>query len=102
MIVALALVVAVADTGDSWIGRDKMKHFLVSAFVHSVAYSASRAVTGRQAAQVLAGGAVVTVGVLKEMSDRRAGRPFSAADLVWNAAGAAGSASLLNGARQHP
>ena len=99
MIVALALAAAVADTGDSWIGRDKMKHFLVSAFVHSVAYSAARAVTGRPAAHVVAGSAVIAVGVLKETTDRRAGRPFSFADLAWNAAGGAASASLLNGAR---
>ena len=100
MIVTLALAAAfVADTGDTWIGRDKVKHFLVSAFVHGVAYSATRSVTGRAPAQVAGAAAVVTTGILKEMSDRRAGRPFSARDLVWNAAGGVASAALLNGAR---
>lgn len=100
MIVALALAVTVAaDSGQSWIGRDKAKHFLVSAFVHGLAYSAARAVSGRGTAQVAAGGAVIGIGILKEVSDKRAGRAFSASDLVWNAAGGVASASLLNGAR---
>lgn len=98
--IALALaVVIVADTGDSWIGRDKAKHFLMSAFVHSVTWSATRAVAGRQPAHVAAAGAVAVTGILKEWADRRAGGAFSTRDLVWNAAGAVASASLLNGAR---
>jgi uncharacterized protein YfiM (DUF2279 family) len=100
MIAALALAAAVAaDSGDSWIGRDKVKHFLVSAFVHGVAFSAARTISGRRPAQVAGAAAVVTTGLLKEMSDRRAGRSFSVRDLAWNAAGGAASASLLNGAR---
>ena len=100
MITALLVAATVAaDTGDSWLGRDKVKHFLVSAMVHSVAFSASRAVTGRATAHAVAGGAVIAIGIVKEMSDRRAGRPFSTADLAWNAAGGAASASLLNGTR---
>jgi len=99
-VIALALAVVIAaDTGDSWIGRDKAKHFLMSAFVHSVSYSVARAVVGRPSAQVAAGGAVVVAGLLKERADRRAGGRFSARDLAWNAAGAVASAALLNGAR---
>ena len=97
-IFAFAIAVA-ADTGDSWIGRDKVKHFLVSAFVHSVAYSATRFVTDRASAQIVAGGAVVSAGVLKELADRRGGRPFSVRDMAWGMAGGVASASLMNGAR---
>ena len=100
MIAALALAVVVAaDTGDSWIGRDKAKHVLVSAFAHAVAYSATRTVTERRPAQAVGAVAVVSVGVLKELADRRAGRPFSVRDLLWGLAGGAASAALLNGAR---
>lgn len=100
MIATLALaVVFAADTGDGWFGRDKAKHFLVSAFVHSLAYSATRAAGSRQSAQVTGAAAVTVTGVIKELADRRAGRPFSVKDLAWDAAGGAASAALLNGAR---
>lgn len=100
MILALALsVVLHADSGDSWMGRDKAKHFLLSAFIHSVTYSASRAVLAPPPAQLLAGSAVLGAGVLKELADRRAGRRFSVPDLLWGAAGGAAAAALLHGAR---
>lgn len=84
----------------SWLGTDKVKHFLVSAFVQSVGYSASRAAgLGRAQAQAVGGGAVVVVGIWKEVRDRRRGGPVSTADLVWDAAGATSAAALLNGTR---
>lgn len=95
---ALALVIA-ADSGDSWIGRDKVKHFVLSAFVHSVAFSVARSTAPRRTAQGVAVGAVIGAGVVKEMFDHRAGRPFSARDLTWGMAGGAASASLMNGTR---
>ena len=100
MIGALALAIVVAaDTGDSWIGRDKAKHVLVSAMVHSVAFSATRIVADRQPAQAVGAAAVVSVGLLKEIADRKAGRQFSVRDLLWGIAGGAASAALLNGSR---
>lgn len=100
MIRSFALMLAVAaDSGDGWIGRDKVKHFVLSAFVHSVAFSVTRSAAGRSAAQRTAAGAVAGAGLLKEMLDHRAGRPFSVRDLLWGAAGGAASASLMNGAR---
>ena len=94
----LAFAVA-ADSGDGWTGRDKVKHFLVSAFVHSMAFSATRSVADRRAAGTAGAAAVVGVGVLKELHDRRSGRPFSVRDLAWGLAGGVASASLMNGAR---
>lgn len=95
-----ALVIAfAADSGDSWIGRDKVKHFVLSAFVHSVAFSVTRSVADRPVAQGVGAGAVLGAGVFKEVLDRRAGRPFSVRDLVWGTAGGAAAASLMNGAR---
>lgn len=100
MIHTFALVVAfAADSGDSWMGRDKIKHFVLSAFVHSVAFSVTRSVADRSTAQGVGIAAVVGAGVFKEALDRRAGRPFSARDLLWDAAGGAASASLMNGSR---
>lgn len=100
MIPALLLAATVAaDTGDTWLGRDKLKHFMLSAFVHSVAFSAARAVADRRPAQVAAGGAVLAAGALKEVLDRRGGRRFSVADIAWGAAGGAAAASLMNGSR---
>lgn len=95
----LLAVLVSADSGDVWTGRDKVKHFVLSAFVHSVAFSVSRAVMDRRGAGVIGAGAVAGAGIVKEVLDRRAGRPFSLRDLAWGAAGGAASAALMNGAR---
>lgn len=102
MIKVLALTVALQGPipGGPWFGADKIKHFLMSAFVHSAAYSAARwSGAGRGTSQIVAGITSGSVGTWKELHDRRSGRPFSVPDLVWDAAGAASSATLLNHAR---
>jgi putative lipoprotein len=85
---------------ERWFGADKVKHFLLSALVHSGAYSAARA-TGLEHApsQAIGGGTAMTIGIWKEVHDRRVHKPFSIEDLVWDATGALAAASLLNGAR---
>lgn len=83
-----------------WIGSDKLKHFLLSAFVHGTGYSASRAAGAGRSASLRIGVAGATVaGLWKEVRDRRAGQGFSVADLVWDGAGAASMAALLRRAR---
>ena len=100
MIATLALAVVIAaDTGDRWMGRDKLKHFFVSALVHGIGHSTVRSVGNRGQAQIAGAGAVVVTGLWKEITDRRAGRPFSVRDLAWGMAGGTASAALLNGAR---
>ena len=101
MIATLALATLLAlPPRSSWFGADKVKHFLVGAFTHSVAFSAARAANlGRSGAQGIGGASVVAVSVWKEMRDRKAGRPFSTPDLVWDAAGGIAAAALLNGTR---
>ena len=93
---ALLGVVLLLQTGataprphDAWFGADKVKHFLTSFFVQSVAYSATRA-TGVDHAPSLAAASAVTavVGIGKEMHDRRSYGVFSYRDLTWDAAGA--------------
>jgi putative lipoprotein len=81
---------------DAWFGPDKVKHFFMSAFIQSVAYSALRAARVEHGAS-LAGAAVATagLGVGKELHDWRARGEFSARDLVWDAAGASAAAAVL-------
>ena len=84
-----------AAPADRWLGRDKVKHFLTSAFVQSVAYASLQA-AGAERGVALAGATAATMGagVAKEVVDRRRGGPFSVRDLTWDAAGA-GAATLL-------
>ncbi len=92
---AFLFSLALAPPGDGWFGRDKVKHFVMSAFTQSVAYSALQA-AGAGRGEALAGASAVTlaVGVGKEVLDHRAGRPASARDLAWDLAGA-GAATLV-------
>lgn len=81
-----------------WFGADKVKHFLMSAMVQSTVYSSARAVGAtNQASQLVGGGAVAGIGLLKEVRDRRAHKPFSIEDLVWDVSGGIAAAALLNG-----
>lgn len=80
---------------DGWLSADKLKHFLTSAFVQSLAYGSLRAVGASHGASLV--GATITtaaVGVGKEAYDARTGGDPSVRDLAWDAAGA-GAASLL-------
>ncbi len=86
--------------GDSWLGRDKLEHFFVSAFVQSVSYSVLRtARASREEALVGAAAVTMTVGVGKEVHDLRSGEAFSVRDLVWDAAGAGAATALLSRTR---
>lgn len=96
----LSLLLVSAPPGDPWVGADKVKHFLMSAFVQSVVYSGARAAGLDSApAQASAGAATLAIGVWKERRDAAQGKPFSVRDLSWDAAGMLAAAALLNGAR---
>ncbi len=91
----LLVAVLFAQPSDGWFSRDKLKHFLVSAFAQSVSYATLQAAgADRRAALAGATAVTATLGVTKEMVDRHRGGPFSGRDLVWDAAGA-GAATLL-------
>jgi putative lipoprotein len=80
---------------DGWFSADKVKHFLTSAFVQSLAYGSLRgAGAGHGAALVGATITTAAVGVGKEVYDARTGGDPSVRDLAWDAAGA-GAVSLL-------
>jgi putative lipoprotein len=67
---------------DRWLGRDKAKHFVVSALIQSAAHAALRAgSTDYERASLAAGAVTLSVGVGKELWDRSQGRFFSAKDL---------------------
>jgi uncharacterized protein YfiM (DUF2279 family) len=86
---------APAHAADVWISRDKLQHFFLSAFAQSVGYGALRG-AGASHGAALAGASVATatLGVGKELRDRRVKGEFSVRDLAWDAAGA-GSMTLL-------
>jgi uncharacterized protein YfiM (DUF2279 family) len=85
---------------NSWLGADKVKHFVTSFFVQSVSYGALRLAGARPDAS-LAGAAAVTavVGVGKEVHDRRSYGLFSAGDLLWDAAGIGAATAVLSHAK---
>ena len=86
---------------DRWFGEDKVKHFLASFFVQSVAYASLRAADAPHGS-ALAGATAATaaVGLWKERVDRRRTGLFSARDLAWDAAGAAAASLLLSRAER--
>jgi uncharacterized protein YfiM (DUF2279 family) len=89
-----------APPPETWFGVDKVKHFMMSAFIHSAVFSASRAAgLPRSSAQLAGGVSTLTFGVGKELLDRRRARQFSVKDLLWDGAGALSAAALLNGTR---
>lgn len=91
---------ATPPAADAWLGTDKVKHFLMSAFIQSAAFSVARAAgVSRSNAQVIGGISSLTFGLGKEVLDRRRARQFSVKDLVWDGAGALTAAALLNGTR---
>ena len=81
---------------ESWFGSDKIKHFFLSAFVESVAFSFAQAAGANRRTALASGiGAAAVVGLGREIHDKRTpGKWFSYRDLAWDAAGI-GSAALL-------
>jgi putative lipoprotein len=101
MIRVLAVVALLnAPPGDPWFGADKLKHFLMSAMIQSAAFSMGRTMNlDKPASQMIGAGAVASLGLWKEVRDRRLKRGFSTRDLIWDFSGAASAAALLNGTR---
>lgn len=80
---------------DSWFGSDKIKHFLMSAFIQSLTFSGLQyAGAHRNAAFAGSIGVTAAFGIGKEFHDKRIGEPFSLRDISWDAAGA-GSAIVM-------
>jgi uncharacterized protein YfiM (DUF2279 family) len=73
---------------DPWIAEDKFKHMFTSMAAVHFAYGAVR-LTGMKddAAVIAAVTSGAAAGIWKEFHDRRAGRPFSGRDLLWDGLG---------------
>jgi uncharacterized protein YfiM (DUF2279 family) len=100
MIVTLALVATLHAPDIPLPSADKVKHFFLSAFIHSTVYSTARAAgIEKSPAQLAAGATTMTIGVLKEVRDKRTTGVFSRQDLAWDAFGSLTAAALLNGTR---
>jgi putative lipoprotein len=81
---------------DPWFSRDKAKHFFMSAFIQSASFSALRATGAHKGASLVGATAVsLSIGVGKELYDRRFGGDPSFKDLTWDAAGIAAASLLL-------
>jgi uncharacterized protein YfiM (DUF2279 family) len=99
--VVLAFAVSLQAPPQWMVGPDKLKHFFVSAFVQSASYSALRwSGVEHDNALVTASAATVAVGIAKEVHDARSGGRFDPADLLWDLAGAAAAAALLDQSRR--
>ena len=97
----LVLVVGLSGStprvaGARWFGVDRVKHFFVSFFVQSASYTLLRTANlGDGPALTGAAAATATVGLSKEVWDRRHGKPFEVGDLAWDALGAGAASALL-------
>lgn len=81
---------------DAWFGPDKIKHFFVTVFVQSAAYSAARAAGAEPAdAMRLSVGAAAAAGITREVYDGRRKGKFSFADLTWDAMGSGAATVML-------
>jgi uncharacterized protein YfiM (DUF2279 family) len=88
---------------DRWFGADKLKHFFVSAFTQSVAFSGFQVAGVREDRALVAAWAVTaTVSIAKEVRDRRSYGLFSYRDLCWDAAGAGVATLILRRAVERP
>lgn len=79
-----------ANGADPWLGRDKGKHFVVSALIQSASFSVLRANgSDYRQASVAASGTTLGAGLFKEIRDRQRGGRFSWRDLAADVAGGA-------------
>jgi uncharacterized protein YfiM (DUF2279 family) len=85
---------------DSWLGRDKLYHFVGSVVIQGAGHALGRSVglDYREAAWTAAG-ITLTTGVAKELYDRADGRFFSWKDLTADVAGGATAAVIVRQSR---
>jgi uncharacterized protein YfiM (DUF2279 family) len=84
---------------DHWFALDKWKHFAAGAVIESVGYGIASAGQGHSASLRIGAGAVVTVGLGRELYDWRVKHHFSVKDLVWDALGGTVAALALHAVR---
>ena len=89
-----------ARAQDRWIAEDKARHLVTSMVAVGFGYSGARLVSlkGDEALIAAAAGAAAA-GILKEVYDKRSGKPFSLRDLAWDAVGIGLGLVLVSNAR---
>jgi putative lipoprotein len=79
-----------ASDEDPWLGRDKAKHFGVSAALAVAGYAAATPFTESEPLRLVSGGGLALgLGLGKEIADRFTGGHPSLRDLTWDVAGTA-------------
>ena len=101
LLTASLLAHAPPDTvPDPFFAEDKMKHFVTSFVVGSLAGTGARvAGLDRNESAIVGTSFTVSAGVVKEIKDRRRGQFFSIRDLFWDLAGAGLAFLLLDNVR---
>lgn len=85
---------------DGWLGADKIKHFMVSAFMQSITYSAAQAAgVDRGDAMRISIAVTAASGLGREIYDGRVKGRFSVSDLVWDGAGIGAATVMLRHTR---
>lgn len=85
---------------DAWIAEDKFQHLGMSAAITTFSYGSARlAGVDARPALTLSIAVAATAAIGKEIFDRRAGRPFSFKDLMWDAFGTAAAVMMLESVR---
>lgn len=80
---------------DTFLGPDKVKHFLMSAFIEAIGFNALQAVGANRGASLAAATtATIATGIGREIHDGRTKGLFSFGDLTWDALGT-GAALLV-------
>lgn len=85
---------------DPWFAEDKLKHFVASFVVSSLSVSGARLAGFDRPTSIRVGlGIGAGVGVLKEIRDVRVEGAFSYRDILWDIAGIAAAAAVVDAAR---
>lgn len=97
LVLCLCLSVGAAPPADSWVGEDKLKHFLASFVVTSLSAGGARAAGLDPGASVWVGAGVgAGVGAWKELRDARLpDATFSLRDAAWDLAGIGAASAVM-------
>lgn len=86
---------------DTFLGPDKVKHFMMSGFVESIGFSALQAVNvDRGISLGLATTATLGIGIAKELHDHRTKGLFSLGDLTWDTLGTAAALLVISNSQR--
>ena len=81
-------------------GEDKVKHYVASFVISSLAVSGARAAGLKHSESIAVGaGFGVGTGFIKEIQDARRGQFFSVRDLLWDLAGVGTAVVMVDAAR---